>query len=161
MADLPPTSSPVSIPSALPPSANRPTTVTNALNGGFNGTFSFNITEPRPEGESCGVGFLCDEDRMASCRSIQNLAIAYGFGDVHAGMTCPENTTTYQNCPVGSYCPSPVRTCCIVYCLIPNALVLCLLYVTVSLLSFLTSLYLGWNRRRFCRVPKECFVPTR
>jgi hypothetical protein len=112
MADLFPSPTPVSM-------------ITSAPNGGFNENFQqqeslppFNITESRLEGAPCGLGFLCDEDRMASCASIRALAISYGFGDVHAGMSCPENVTTYQNCPLGFYCPSPV-------CILFNILVCC------------------------------------
>lgn len=120
MADLIPSSLPAPTPPALP-----------APNGGFYESVQqqqslppFNITESRPDGAACGLGFLCDEDRMANCTAIRSLAISYGFGDVHAGMSCPENSTTYQNCPVGSYCPSPVcnvpHLCCVLVLLRAN-----------------------------------------
>jgi hypothetical protein len=91
MADLFPSLAPASIPSALPPSI------------GF-----VNIPVTNVGDDGCGLGFLCDEDRMANCTLIRARAVALGFGDVHAGMTCPENVDGYRNCKAGFYCPSPV-----------------------------------------------------
>jgi hypothetical protein len=129
MADPFPSPSPMVTPSALPPSIDIPTLTFASLapNGGsffenfqlgqqeslppFNSEeFAAEITEPRVAGEPCGLGFLCDEDRMVNCTVIRAISIFFGFGDIHAGLTCPANVSYYQNCQVGFYCPTPVRT---------------------------------------------------
>jgi hypothetical protein len=53
---------------------------------------------------------LCDENRIVNCTCLPARAILFGFGDIHAGMSCPENVTTYRNCEAGFHCPSPVCT---------------------------------------------------
>jgi hypothetical protein len=134
MADPFPSPSPMVTPSALPPSIDIPTLTFASLapNGGsffenfqlgqqeslppFNSEeFAAEITEPRVAGEPCGLGFLCDEDRMVNCTVIRAISIFFGFGDIHAGLTCPANVSYYQNCQVGFYCPTPVRTLNIPY----------------------------------------------
>jgi hypothetical protein len=114
----------MAIPSTLPPSIDIPTIVSLAPNEGFfenfqqqqslppfnSEEFSAGIIEPRLGGEACGLGFMCDEDRMVNCTVIREISILFGFGDVHAGLSCPDNVSTYQNCEAGFYCPTPVST---------------------------------------------------
>ena len=69
----------------------------------------WNVSEPCPNGYLCErVGnislgaFSCDElARMANGE--------YGFGDILAGVWCPENVLHLRNCPRGYYCPDSVR----------------------------------------------------
>lgn len=64
-------------------------------------------TESRQEGEACELGYLCENDLKINCTVLQGLPIAAGFGDIHAGLSCPANVSTYRNCPAGFYCPTP------------------------------------------------------
>ena len=69
---------------------------------------SDNLLEPRTDLANCPAGFICEEEMQSNCTRIRiATAGVFGFGDVHAGMWCPDNETQYRNCPVGHYCPSP------------------------------------------------------
>jgi len=69
---------------------------------------SDNLLEPRNDLASCPAGFICEEELQSNCTRIRIVTAAvFGFGDVHAGMWCPDNETQYRNCPVGHYCPNP------------------------------------------------------
>eukprot|EP00538_Stauroneis_constricta_P012480 CAMPEP_0119548188 /NCGR_PEP_ID=MMETSP1352-20130426/2157_1 /TAXON_ID=265584 /ORGANISM="Stauroneis constricta, Strain CCMP1120" /LENGTH=1292 /DNA_ID=CAMNT_0007593377 /DNA_START=125 /DNA_END=4003 /DNA_ORIENTATION=- len=72
----------------------------------------FNGTEPSGSSNgkaACPNGFICDgNERMANCTELQLAAIEfYEVGDVFGGISCPRGKSTIQNCPVGSYCPTP------------------------------------------------------
>ena len=65
----------------------------------------WNSTDPCPAGYTCtsmgskSLGaFSCDEMTRISVE-------VFGFGNILAGIYCPENETSLLNCPVGSYCP--------------------------------------------------------
>ena len=78
----------------------------------FFGTLSQQWIEPLPEGSaSCPLGFICKATTMTNCSVIRGLPIAYGFGDIHAGIWCPETTPPQHSellfCPFGYYCPQP------------------------------------------------------
>ena len=66
----------------------------------------WNITSPCPSGYTCTS--MGDESFGAfSCDEMARLAIEeFGFGNILAGIYCPENETSLLNCPVGSYCPN-------------------------------------------------------
>lgn len=66
-------------------------------------------TEDRTEGSPCPLGFICDATRKVNCTLVRLQAMmVFQFGDIHAGLYCPEGKDDYQNCPVGHYCPDPV-----------------------------------------------------
>ena len=56
--------------------------------------------------EPCPLGFVCDDTLQANCTNIRAVALAYGFGDVHAGAYCPEGVDGLQVCPAGAFCPT-------------------------------------------------------
>ena len=63
-----------------------------------------------PNQEDCPLGFICSSftDDIYPCKLIQDKAYTlFDFGGIHAGIYCPENSTSFVNCPVGSYCPDP------------------------------------------------------
>ena len=71
----------------------------------------WNISHPCPGGYTCtsmgnvSLGaFSCDELARVALE-------VFGFGNVLAGVYCPENKTAVMNCPVGGYCPNSVRSC--------------------------------------------------
>lgn len=63
-----------------------------------------------PEPKECPLGFICSAftDDVYPCKLVQDKAYTlFDFGGIHSGMYCPENKTTFVNCPVGHYCPDP------------------------------------------------------
>ena len=65
---------------------------------------------PSKPNQNCPLGFICSSftDDVYPCKLIQDKAYTlFDFGGIHAGIYCPENKTTFVNCPVGSYCPDP------------------------------------------------------
>lgn len=68
------------------------------------------------DSEDCPLGVICSvdgTDRNKSCNEIREQAKKEGFGDIHAGLYCPQGRTGYENCPAGSYCltPSVLQPC--------------------------------------------------
>ena len=78
-----------------------------------NFVYGVNVTT-RTDISICPAGFICNETHKASCDDIRALSIyEFKFGDIHAGVYCPENNPFYRNCPIGSYCPnSSARILC-------------------------------------------------
>lgn len=68
----------------------------------------WNQSEPCPNGYLCeSLGhiplgaFSCDELALIAREEFQ-------FGDILAGIWCPENVGNLRNCPRGYYCPDSV-----------------------------------------------------
>ena len=73
-----------------------------------------------PDGTICPRGYICDfvnesmvyPLRTYSCRALQKDVIDNGYGDILAGIYCPNATVddggaNIKNCPSGHYCPDP------------------------------------------------------
>jgi len=59
---------------------------------------------------TCPAGYICDpaiRDSQFSCAELQQKPVQWGYGNLHAGLYCPENVDEYQNCPAGYYCETP------------------------------------------------------
>ena len=72
---------------------------------------------------NCSLGFVCDSggSNPINCTIIRQRFIDEGLGDILAGAYCPENTSSLLNCPVGHYCPDPVRFECGCVCVLVHA----------------------------------------
>ena len=58
----------------------------------------------------CPRGFICNATHQAKCKDIQEVAKTdFRYGDIYGGAWCPARTPYLMNCPLGSYCPDPVR----------------------------------------------------
>ena len=66
------------------------------------------LAVPYNESFPCPLGFFCQDVRMVNCTFLRGVILAYGLGDLLAGISCPEGLPGYTNCPLGSYCPNPV-----------------------------------------------------